>query len=98
MDVEDRLRSVHLLEIMNDLENRRLRAVKMQARIGTKCVTPRRAEESHNQMIGRVSVGGDQILIAPADELNRCVEVSDIPGGQIKNCGFDLKADPLRAG
>jgi len=32
--VENRLPSVHLLEITNDLQNGRFRAVKMQTRIG----------------------------------------------------------------
>lgn len=49
-------------------------------------------------MIGGVSVRNNEILVAAADEFNWCIKVTNISGRQIKNSGFNLEADPFRAG
>src|SRR5215475_2274435 len=95
--VKNRLRSVYILEIVNDLEYGRLCAIEMQPRVRTKSVTPRWAKKNYNKIIRRMSVRGHQILIATADEINRRVEVSDILNRQIINDRFDLKTNPLRS-
>ena len=48
------LRAVDLLEIMNNLQNRWLGTVEVQAGVRSKRVAPWRAEENDNQMIGGV--------------------------------------------
>src|SRR5262245_10444480 len=78
---------------MNDFQNRRLGAVEVQPRVRFERVAPRRRQEDDNEMIGGVPPRSNEILVAAVNELDRRVEMRDVPGGQIKDGGLDLETD-----
>jgi len=82
---------------MNNLQNRWLGTVEVQAGVRSKRVAPWRAEENDNQMIGGVPPRAHEFLVTAGHEFDRCAEVRDIPGGQVEHGGLDLKTDALCA-
>jgi hypothetical protein len=76
--IEHGLRPIDLLEIMNNLQNRRLGTVEVQACVWQKRIAPWRAEENDNEMIGRVPPRAHEVLITAVDELDRRAEVRDV--------------------
>jgi hypothetical protein len=95
--IKNGLRAVDLLEIVNNLQNRWLGTVEVQARVWLKRVAPWRAEENDDEMIGRMPPRAHEVLVTAADEFDRRVEVRDIPGRQVEDGGLNLKTDALRA-
>ena len=91
------LRAVDLLEIMNNLQDRWLGPVEVQAGVRSKRVAPWRAEENDNQMIGGVPPRAHKVLVTAGHEFDRCAKVRDSPGGQVEYGGLDLKTDALCA-
>src|SRR5262245_21981550 len=87
------LRAVDLLEIMNDLQNRWLGTVEVQACIRLERVAPWRAEKNDDEIIGRMLPRAHQILVTAANKVDRRVEVRDILGRQVKDGRLDLKTD-----
>jgi len=96
--IEDGLRAVDLLEIVNDFQNRWLGTIKVQARIRLKRVSPWRGDENDDEMIGRVRSRSHKVLITAVDEFDRPVEVRDIPSRQVEDGGLDLKTYTLGTG
>ena len=96
--IEDGLRAVDLLEIVNDFQNRWLGTIKVQARVRLKRVSPWRGDENDDEMIGRVRSRSHEVLITAVDEFNRPVEVRDIPSRQVEDGGLDLKTYTLGTG
>jgi hypothetical protein len=96
--IEDGLRAVDLLEIMNNFQDGRFGSIQVQTCVGLKRVTPWRAEENDDEMIGWVPLRGHEVLVTTADEFDRRIEMRDIPGRQIEDRRLNLKTDPLCAG
>src|SRR6516165_10030628 len=93
--IEHGLRPMDLLEIMNNLQNRRLGTVQVQACVGLKRIAPWRAEENDNEMIARMLPRAHEVLTTAADEFDRRVKVRDIAARQVEDGGLDLKTDAL---
>jgi len=94
-DVQHRLRAIDLFKISNDLEDWRLGAVEMQSGHRLKRIAPRRGQEDYQTVICRMLFCSNQILVVTLNKLNRCIEVSDVTFGQIKDDWLDLETDAL---
>src|SRR5262249_54201698 len=76
---------------MNNLQDRWLGPVEVQAGVRSKRVAPWRAEENDNQMIGGGPPRAHEVLVTAGHEFDRCAEVRDIPGGQVEHGGAGLQ-------
>ena len=91
--VEHRLRTIDLLEIANDLENRRLCSIEMQTGHRMEGVAPRWRQKGDNQVVAGMPARGQVVFVAAKHQIDRRVQLRDIAGGQVEHSLLDLKAD-----
>ena len=69
----------------------------MQSGHRLKRIAPRRGQEDYQTVICRMLFCGNQILIVTLNKFNRCIKVSDVTFGQIKDDRLDFETDAFRS-
>ena len=83
---------------MNNFQNGGVGTIQVQAGVRLKRVTPWRAEENDDEMIGWVLPRAHEVLVTTADEFDWCFEVRDIPACEVEDCRLNFKTDAACAG
>src|SRR4029453_16101079 len=94
--IEDGLRAVDLLEIINNFQNRWLGSAEVQPGMRLEGIAPRGSEKDDDKIIGGGAAPIQVVLVTAVDKLDLRVEVTDIPSRQIEDGGFDFKTDAPR--